>query len=492
MSAVRDKKPGMAAPPAGAKPAARAPSKLVRPQPLASAPAVRRSRALSGAPSGPSATSVRAAVPASLQPIPAPTGRQPSAVIDSVAAEAAFGRANDAYRRGRYESAVAETNEALRLNPRFAEAQYLRGVAYLRDGALDRAMQDFVVLLAADPGNGSALLGKGAIYLTRNRIDDALAEFDRYIVLKPQHSAGFINRGRAHEIAGRLDAANADFETAVRLAPRDALALYHRAHGRLHAGDRIKSRVDFDAAVALEPRLGSFAGRLRPAPYLGLPGRTEIWEEPSGVLGVAAQTAVGIAAMTANRDFPSSATIGAVATLGTPAIDAALIGASSALEAKSYDKAIADAGVPVMSHVGMCPHFVHQYGGFKLQGKTAEEAMKIVDDAIQEAGCIGFEIEAVPAPVAAAVDAAVDIFTFGIGAGPASCGQLLLAFDLLGVFDQFKPKFTKRYADISSIAVDALKLYAVEVRAWQFPGAQHSYTMKPEEAEKLKRLLGRP
>jgi len=155
-------------------------------------------------------------------------------------------------------------------------------------------------------------------------------------------------------------------------------------------------------------------------------------------------------------------------------------------------KAIADAGVPVMSHVGMCPHFVHQYGGFKLQGKTAEEAMKIVDDAIQEAGCIGFEIEAVPAPVAAAVDAAVDIFTFGIGAGPASCGQLLLAFDLLGVFDQFKPKFTKRYADISSIAVDALKLYAVEVRAWQFPGAQHSYTMKPEEAEKLKRLLGRP
>ena len=155
-------------------------------------------------------------------------------------------------------------------------------------------------------------------------------------------------------------------------------------------------------------------------------------------------------------------------------------------------KAIADAGVPVMSHVGMCPHFVHQYGGFKLQGKTAEEAMKIVDDAraIQEAGCIGFEIEAVPAPVAVAVDAAVDIFTFGIGAGPASCGQLLLAFDLLGVFDQFKPKFTKRYADISGIAVDALKRYAAEVRGGQFPDAEHSYTMKPEEAEKLKRLLG--
>lgn len=155
-------------------------------------------------------------------------------------------------------------------------------------------------------------------------------------------------------------------------------------------------------------------------------------------------------------------------------------------------RAIADAGVPVMSHVGMCPHFMHQYGGFKLQGKTAEEALKIIDDAmaIQEAGAIGFEIEAVPAPVAAAVDAAVDIFTFGIGAGSASCGQLLLAFDLLGMFDQFKPKFTKRYANISGIAVDALKRYAAEVRGGQFPDAEHSYAMKPEEAEKLKRLLG--
>ena len=156
-------------------------------------------------------------------------------------------------------------------------------------------------------------------------------------------------------------------------------------------------------------------------------------------------------------------------------------------------KAIADAGVPVMSHVGMCPHFVHQYGGFKLQGKTAEEAMKIIDDgrAIQEAGCIGFEIEAVPAPVAAAVDAAVDIFTFGIGAGPASCGQLLLAFDLLGVFDQFKPKFTKRYAELSKVAVDALKAYAEDVRSGRFPDAEHSYGMKVEEVEKLQGMLAK-
>lgn len=153
--------------------------------------------------------------------------------------------------------------------------------------------------------------------------------------------------------------------------------------------------------------------------------------------------------------------------------------------------AIADAGIPVMSHVGMCPHFMHQYGGFKLQGKTASEAMRIVEDgiAIEAAGAIGFEIEAVPAPVAKAVDDAVKVFTFGIGAGPASCGQLLLAFDLLGVFDQFKPKFTKRYASVSEVAVDALKRFAAEVREGKFPDADHSYGMKPEEQEQLAKLL---
>ena len=154
-------------------------------------------------------------------------------------------------------------------------------------------------------------------------------------------------------------------------------------------------------------------------------------------------------------------------------------------------RAIAEAGVPVMSHVGMCPHFVHQYGGFKLQGRSATEAMRIVEDgiAIEEAGAVGFEIEAVPAPVAKAVDEAVKIFTFGIGAGPASCGQLLLAFDLLGVFDQFKPKFTKRYAQISEIAVEALARYAAEVRDGKFPDSEHSYGMKPEEEQELARLV---
>ena len=119
--------------------------------------------------------------------------------------------------------------------------------------------------------------------------------------------------------------------------------------------------------------------------------------------------------------------------------------------------------------------------------------MRIIENgiAIEEAGAVGFEIEAVPAPVAKAVDDAVKIFTFGIGAGNASCGQLLLAFDLLGVFDQFKPKFTKRYANLSEIAVDALSRYASEVRAGTFPDAEHSYGMKPEEQERLVNAVAR-
>jgi len=156
-------------------------------------------------------------------------------------------------------------------------------------------------------------------------------------------------------------------------------------------------------------------------------------------------------------------------------------------------RAIADAGVPVMSHVGMCPHFMHQYGGFKLQGRKAHEAMRIIEDgeAIEAAGAVGFEIEAVPAPVAKAVDSAVKIFTFGIGAGNASCGQLLLAFDLLGVFDQFKPKFTKRYANLSEIAVDALQRYAAEVREGRFPDADHSYGMNLDEQAALEAMIAK-
>ena len=186
---------------------------------------------------------------------------------------------------------------------------------------------------------------------------------------------------------------------------------------------------------------------------------------------------------------PESGTISALRLMKEAGADAVKM--QGGKEKATIIRAIADAGVPVMSHVGMCPHFMHHYGGFRLQGKTAEAALDLIEDgkAIEAAGAIGFEIEAVPAPVARAIDEAVDIFTFGIGAGAASCGQLLLGADLLGMFDQFKPKFTKRYAQLADVAVEALGQYASEVRGGGFPDDDHAYSMKEEEEAKLNEAL---
>ena len=154
-------------------------------------------------------------------------------------------------------------------------------------------------------------------------------------------------------------------------------------------------------------------------------------------------------------------------------------------------KAVADAGVPIMSHVGLLPHKVHLMGGFKMQGRTADAAMKIIEDAqaIVQAGAIGLEIEAMPIEVGRAVDQAVSIFTFSIGAGAAGTCQLLNGYDLLGAFDTFKPKFAKRYANIAEIATQAFSDYAKDVRAGRFPDDEHSYHMKQEEAQKLTAIL---
>lgn len=156
-------------------------------------------------------------------------------------------------------------------------------------------------------------------------------------------------------------------------------------------------------------------------------------------------------------------------------------------------RAVADAGVPVMSQVGLLPHKVHLLGGFKMQGRTAEAAMEIVEDAraIEEAGAIGLEIEAMPYEVGKAVDEVVSIFTFSIGAGSAGTCQLLNGYDLLGAFDTFKPKFAKRYANIAEIATQAFADYAADVRSGAFPDAEHSYQMKPEEAERFAGLLAK-
>ena len=153
-------------------------------------------------------------------------------------------------------------------------------------------------------------------------------------------------------------------------------------------------------------------------------------------------------------------------------------------------KPLVDAGIPTASHIGLTPHTIAMFGGFKIQGRTADAAMKILEDAlaIEDAGCFMLEFEAVPAKIARLISEQLTIPTIGIGAGVGTDGQILLCHDLLGVFTDFKPKFTKRYANLSEIAVDALRRYAAEVREGKFPDADHSYGMKPEEEERLKKL----
>ena len=162
-------------------------------------------------------------------------------------------------------------------------------------------------------------------------------------------------------------------------------------------------------------------------------------------------------------------------------------------EGSNIIKAVADAGVPIMSHVGLLPHKVHLLGGFKMQGRTAEAAIEIVENAqaIENAGAIGLEIEAMPYEVGKAVDDAVSIFTFSIGAGSAGTCQLLNGYDLLGAFDTFKPKFAKRYANLSEVATKAFSDYIKEVQTGEFPDADHSYKMKEEEIKNLKQELSK-
>ncbi len=154
-------------------------------------------------------------------------------------------------------------------------------------------------------------------------------------------------------------------------------------------------------------------------------------------------------------------------------------------------KALVDAGIPTASHIGLTPHTVANFGGFKIQGKTAEAAMKILEDAfaIQDAGCFMLEFEAVPAKIAAAISAQLEIPTIGIGAGAGTDGQILLSYDLLGVFTDFKPKFTKRYANLTEVAVGGLKQYVAEVKAGTFPDADHSYGVDEREYERFLGLL---
>ena len=156
-------------------------------------------------------------------------------------------------------------------------------------------------------------------------------------------------------------------------------------------------------------------------------------------------------------------------------------------------RAIVDAGVPVMGHIGLTPQTVSQLGGYKVQGKTAVSAQTLLDDALklEEAGCFSIVLEAVPPAVATAISKRLSIPTIGIGAGAGCDGQVLVYHDMLGLFNKYMPKFVKEYARVGDLIHDALVNYRQDVVNRDFPAEEHTYSMKQEEEDSfLKSLNG--
>jgi 3-methyl-2-oxobutanoate hydroxymethyltransferase len=150
-------------------------------------------------------------------------------------------------------------------------------------------------------------------------------------------------------------------------------------------------------------------------------------------------------------------------------------------------RAMVEAGIPVQGHLGLTPQSAAQFGGFKVQGKTAEAAKILIEDAqaLAEAGCFSIVLEAVPSSIAEMITEAVPVPTIGIGAGPACDGQVLVVHDVLGLYDRFVPRFVKRYAKLDDIIVEALTKYREEVEQGVFPGPEHGFMIAGEEVKKL-------
>ncbi len=144
---------------------------------------------------------------------------------------------------------------------------------------------------------------------------------------------------------------------------------------------------------------------------------------------------------------------------------------------------IVAAGIPVMGHIGLTPQSATALGGFKAQGRTAEQARRLLADAraLEVAGCFTLVLEAVPAPVAARITEVLSIPTIGIGAGVQTDGQVLVWHDLLGLYSGSSPRFVKRYAELAPVIRDAVAAFADDVRARRFPENVHTYSMPDEE-----------
>src|SRR5947207_2764627 len=207
------------------------------------------------------------------------------------------------------------------------------------------------------------------------------------------------------------------------------------------------------------------------------------------------------------RGAPNTFVLGCMPYQSYNTVDRALVNATRFMQEGGCDavkpqggksqahilKALVDAGIPTASHIGLTPHTIAMFGGFKIQGRTADAAMKILEDAlaIEDAGCFMLEFEAVPAKIARLISEQLTIPTIGIGAGAGCDGQILLCYDLLGVFTDFKPKFTKRYAKLTEAAVSGIRQYVREVKEGSFPDDEHSYTVNDAEYEKFAAMVAK-
>ncbi len=150
-------------------------------------------------------------------------------------------------------------------------------------------------------------------------------------------------------------------------------------------------------------------------------------------------------------------------------------------------KAITDAQIPVVAHIGLTPQSINMFGGFKVQGKSEEAAKKLIEEAqaVEKAGAFAVVLECVPAKLAKLISEKISIPTIGIGAGAGCDGQVLVYQDMLAMFSDFKPKFVKQFADIGSAMKEAFAAYIQEVKAGTFPAEEHTFKISDEIINKL-------
>ena len=154
-------------------------------------------------------------------------------------------------------------------------------------------------------------------------------------------------------------------------------------------------------------------------------------------------------------------------------------------------KAIVDAGIPVMGHIGLKPQTSSLWEGYRLQGRTKESAMKLIEDAkaLEKAGVCSIVLEMVASEVASEITQSVSVPTIGIGSGTGCDGQVLVLHDMLGIYEDIKPKFVKRYAELSKSILDAISHYTNDVKAGKFPEEPNTFHMSPEELAGLRDAL---